>query len=311
MSAPFATLSLKLLEENPEEFCNKIGKSFEESGFCAFSNHTIEESLTAEVLEIFKTFFSFPEEEKLKFFEPNLGGARGYTPMMIETPKGGYDADLKEFWQTGRILESGHKFKKWMPANKWVNEIENFQEKISELFHQFDLLGQSLLKAIANYLDIGGEYFVKCANEGNSVMRSIHYPPVEGSEKGERSGAHEDINLITLLLGGHQPGLEILNKDKNWIPVDVDYDILLCNIGDMLQRFTNHKLISTTHRVVAPLDQSKNNSRYSIPFFVHPNPDWLIETLDIFCTEDNPRRYQKAILAEDFLQQRLKEIKLI
>ena len=166
------------------------------------------------------------------------------------------------------------------------------------------------MQSIALFLDLEESYFERIANKGNSVMRSIHYPPVRIDDKGERSGAHEDINLITLLIGGNQPGLEIKSKDNEWISVDTAPEVLVCNIGDMLQRLTNHKLVSTTHRVKAPIE-SMDISRYSIPFFVHPNPDWLIETLDSCCTEDNPKRYIEPILAEDYLQERLKEIKLI
>ena len=311
MSSPFSVLSLDLWEEDPKEFSIQMGKNFENSGFCGITEHSINKKLIDEVLQIFKEFFVLSEEKKMQYFEVNLGGARGYTPIKVETPKGGYDADIKEFWQTGRSLSDDHAFRTWMPSNKWASEIPDFKEKVSELFNQFDLVGRSLLRSVAIFLQIEENYFEEVANEGNSVMRSIHYPPVRQNEKGERSGAHEDINLITLLIGGHQPGLEILSKEKEWLPVNFDSEVLICNIGDMLQRFTNHKLISTTHRVVAPEEASKNTSRYSIPFFVHPNPNWAIKTLDSCCSEDNPNKYQEAILAEDFLQERLKEIKLI
>jgi len=308
---PFSVLSLNLWREDPKEFSIQMGKNFENSGFCGITEHSINKKLIDEVLQIFNEFFLLSEETKMQYFEANLGGARGYTPIKVETPKGGYDADIKEFWQTGRSLSEGHAFRTWMPSNKWASEIPDFKEKVSELFNQFDLVGRSLLRSVAIFLQIEENYFEEIANEGNSVMRSIHYPPVRQNEKGERSGAHEDINLITLLIGGHQPGLEIRSKEKDWLPVNFDSEVLICNIGDMLQRFTNHKLISTTHRVVAPKEASKNTSRYSIPFFVHPNPNWVIETLDSCCSEDNPNKYQEAILAEDFLQERLKEIKLI
>ncbi len=311
MPLPFSVLSLDIWKEDPKEFSIQMGKNFANSGFCGISEHSINEGLIKEVLQIFRQFFTLPEEEKMQYFESNLGGARGYTPIKIETPKGGYDADIKEFWQTGRNLSQQHEFRKWMPTNKWVSEIPRFKEKVSELFEQFDILGKHLLRSVATYLQIEENYFEEVANEGNSVMRSIHYPQVRSNEKGERSGAHEDINLITLLIGGHQPGLEILSSDNKWLPVNFDSKVLICNIGDMLQRFTNHKLVSTTHRVVVPRDYSENKSRYSIPFFVHPNPNWIIETLDSCCSEDNPKRYQKAILAEEYLQERLKEIKLI
>ena len=311
MYLPFSVLSLNLWKEDPKEFSIQMGKNFENSGFCGITEHSINKKLIEEVLQIFKEFFILPEEEKMQYFEGNLGGARGYTPIKVETPKGGYDADIKEFWQTGRSLSKDHEFRTWMPANKWASEILGFKEKVGELFDQFDLVGRSLLRSVAIFLQIEENYFEEVANEGNSVMRSIHYPPVRQNEKGERSGAHEDINLITLLIGGHQPGLEIRSKKNEWLPVNFDSEVLICNIGDMLQRFTNHKLVSTTHRVVVPEEASKNTSRYSIPFFVHPNPNWVIETLDSCCSEDNPKKYQEAILAEDFLQERLKEIKLI
>jgi isopenicillin N synthase-like dioxygenase len=308
---PFSVLSLNLWKEDPKEFATQMGRNFENSGFCGITEHSINEELINEVLQIFKRFFALPEQEKMQYFETNLGGARGYTPIKVETPKGGYEADIKEFWQTGRSLPKDHEFRKWMPSNKWATEIPRFKEKVHKLFEQFDLVGKSLLKSVAIYLQIDENYFEEVANEGNSVMRTIHYPPVRQNEKGERSGAHEDINLITLLIGGHQPGLEIRSKKKEWLPVNFDPEVLICNIGDMLQRFTNHKLVSTTHRVVTPEESSKNTSRYSIPFFVHPNPNWVIETLDSCCSEDNPKKYQEAILSEDFLQERLKEIKLI
>ena len=311
MPLPFSVLSLNLWKEDPKEFATQMGKNFENSGFCGITEHSINEELINEVLQIFKRFFALPEQEKMQYFETNLGGARGYTPIKVETPKGGYEADIKEFWQTGRSLPKDHEFRKWMPSNKWATEIPRFKEKVHKLFEQFDLVGKSLLKSVAIYLQIDENYFEEVANEGNSVMRTIHYPPVRQNEKGERSGAHEDINLITLLIGGHQPGLEIRSKKKEWLPVNFDPEVLICNIGDMLQRFTNHKLVSTTHRVVTPEESSKNTSRYSIPFFVHPNPNWVIETLDSCCSEDNPKKYQEAILSEDFLQERLKEIKLI
>ena len=311
MPLPFSVLSLNLWKEDPKEFATQMGRNFENSGFCGITEHSINEELINEVLQIFKRFFALPEQEKMQYFETNLGGARGYTPIKVETPKGGYEADIKEFWQTGRSLPKDHEFRKWMPSNKWATEIPRFKEKVHKLFEQFDLVGKSLLKSVAIYLQIDENYFEEVANEGNSVMRTIHYPPVRQNEKGERSGAHEDINLITLLIGGHQPGLEIRSKKKEWLPVNFDPEVLICNIGDMLQRFTNHKLVSTTHRVVTPEESSKNTSRYSIPFFVHPNPNWVIETLDSCCSEDNPKKYQEAILAEDFLQERLKEIKLI
>ena len=166
------------------------------------------------------------------------------------------------------------------------------------------------MESIALYLRLEEDYFSSAINKGNSVMRAIHYPPVKNNEIGERAGAHEDINLITLLIGGHESGLEILSKQGEWQDATVDEDVIICNVGDMLQRLTNNYLISTTHRVSASLLQSET-SRYSIPFFVHPNPDWIINTLQSCYDKDTPNLYKESIMAEDYLQQRLREINLI
>jgi len=310
LTLPFSLLSFKDLHKDPEDFSERLGRSFQETGFCGISGHPISPRLIKEVTQLFHEFFSLSTNTKLEYFDPKLAGARGYTPMKVETPKGGVEADIKEFWQTGREIAKDHKFTKWMPQNKEVKEIDHFKEKVNELFIQFDELGKILLESVALNLNLEKGYFNQVADEGNSVMRSIHYPPIRSNDKGERSGAHEDINLITLLIGGHQPGLEILSKENKWLPVEYDSDVIICNIGDMLQRFSNHKLVSTTHRVRTPIDL-KDKSRYSIPFFVHPNPDWTIETLDSCIDDENPNRYPQPISAEDYLQQRLKEIKLL
>lgn len=254
-------------------------------------------------------FFSFPEEKKKEYFRPEYGGARGYTPFQVETAKDANIADLKEFWHVGRDLEKKDPYRRWMHDNLDVSDISSFTEKTNQLFLQFDELGNELLKAISLYLNLQSDYFKSITNKGNSIMRVIHYPPINSIDIGERAGAHEDINLITLLIGGQQAGLEILSNQNEWLRASVDDGVIICNIGDMLQRLTNNNLKSTTHRVKA-IGNEMESSRYSIPFFVHPNPDWYIETLDNQISIDNPNSYPDGILAEDYLQERLKEIKL-
>ena len=310
MKTPFYTLSLKDAEKDLLLFSRKLGESFSKWGFCGIRDHNIDTNLVAEVQELFKDFFDLPEDIKRTYHLPELNGARGYTPFKVETAKDSNLADLKEFWHVGRQLEFKDPYRKWMPENMHISEIELFNKKTNELFLQFDQLGNSLLKAIALYLNQDADFFKNVTNKGNSIMRVIHYPPVDVDEKGTRAGAHEDINLITLLIGGQQAGLEILSKDNEWLRASVDSDVIICNIGDMLQRLTNNNLSSTTHRVQAIGDEMES-SRYSIPFFVHPNPDWFIETLQNQISEDNPNYYPEGILAEDFLQERLKEIKLM
>ena len=303
------TISFKAWLEDPQEFARKLGENHKKTGFCGINDHPIPESLVNKSLEIFSEFFGRSEEFKMQYFKKDLGGARGYTPYKIETPKGGKHADLKEFWQVGRNLNEDHPYRQYMFNNVHVSEIEDFKRTVNELYKAFDEFGKELMKAIAIYLDLDKQYFNSYINDGNSVLRAIHYPPYE-IESGERSGAHGDINLITLLIGGNKPGLEIC-IDEEWHPVETPQSTVVCNVGDMLERFTNHRLPSVIHRVNTPSDVSKNSSRFSIPFFLHPNPDWFIQTLGSCVDDDHPNKYPEGIMADDFLQQRLYEIKLL
>jgi isopenicillin N synthase-like dioxygenase len=309
MPAPFAIVSLASQEKETDLFAQQLGESLLQWGFCGISDHSIDSDLIDEVMRIFKEFFALPETIKTRYYDSSLKGARGYTPTRVETPKNSSHPDFKEFWHVGRELNKDHLFAKWMHQNFEVTEIEMFKEKTNTLFEQFDDLGQILLSAIAVFLNLEAHYFSTHAGLGNSIMRAIHYPPIQLKEAAERAGAHEDINLITLLLGGHQSGLELLTKEGKWEKIQVERDIIICNIGDMLQRLTNHYLPSTTHRVSASMAEAKT-SRYSIPFFVHPNPDWRIQTLTSCISDKYPNRYTESILAEDYLALRLKEIKL-
>jgi len=310
VSTPFKILSLKEKQKDKNNFSKELGDNLNQWGFVGIKEHTIDRDLVKDVISLFAEFFNLTDDIKESYYNPNLGGARGYTPIKIETPKGGKSPDIKEFWHVGRSLDLDDPYRKWMHDNYLIKEIPELSEKADMLFTQFDELGRNLLESIALYLNLENDYFSNVVDKGNSVMRAIHYPPVKNNEIGERAGAHEDINLITLLIGGHKSGLEILSQEGEWQDATVDEDVIICNIGDMLQRLTNNYLRSTTHRVSASLLQSES-SRYSIPFFVHPNPDWLISTLPSCFDEDGSNLYPESILAEDYLQERLKEIKLI
>jgi len=306
----FRTISYDLWNKDPNKFSQELGLSFKESGFCAIKNHPINKTLIEEVMSLFKTFFSYSDKKKLTYYKKQLAGARGYTPFRVETPKDGINPDLKEFWHVGRELPDNHIYNKWMHKNLWVEDLSDFREKTLRLYKEYDDFGKTLLHALTLYLQIKENTFEEVTDYGNSIMRAIHYPIINNMSLGERAGAHEDINLITLLIGGYQPGLEILDSNQKWIEVNASHDTVICNIGDMMQRFTNNKLKSTTHRVRALSKESRSNSRYSFPFFLHPNPDWMIKTLENCITSKNPNLYPNAIMAEDFLRERLIEIKL-
>ncbi|HKU90205.1 MAG TPA: 2-oxoglutarate and iron-dependent oxygenase domain-containing protein [Steroidobacteraceae bacterium] len=293
-------------------FARDLSAAYEEYGFVIIENHGIERQTIEHCLDCFQRFFALPVAEKLRYKLPGGGGARGYTPFGIETARDSKHFDLKEFWHVGRELPPGHRYARDMAPNIWPEGIPGFRESTLSLYESFDALGRRLLAPIARTLGLVENYFDDKVNLGNSVLRVIHYPPMPPEPTPSvRAGAHEDINVITLLLGAEEPGLEVLSKKGEWLPINPAPGSLVCNVGDMLQRLTNRRLRSTTHRVVNPPRERASKARYSLPFFLHFNPDFLIETLPQCVDAQHPDQFPVPITAHDFLQERLREIKLI
>ncbi len=296
---------------DPDRFAQTFGQSFQRFGFAMVADHGIDQDLIDRAWAATQQLFAQDEALKRRGHVPGGGGARGYTPFGIEIAKDAKENDLKEFWHIGRELPPGHRFSERMAANVWPEAPKGFRETFLDLFAAFDAAGAKLLSAIARYLELRPDWFVPAVEDGNSVLRLLHYPPVSPDAPGVRAGAHEDINLITLLLGAEEAGLELLDRDGQWLPVKPPAQAMVVNVGDMLQRLTNHVLPSTTHRVVNPPPERRGKSRYSMPFFLHPAPDFLIETLPGCVGADRPDRYPQPITAHDYLHERLVQIGLI
>ena len=306
-----ASLPVLSLADDPARFSREIGDSFRAFGFALVRDHGIEPALIAEGWHQTAAFFALPEQEKRSYFLEGAAGARGYTPFRTEIAKGATETDLKEFWHVGRDLPAGHPLASSMPSNVWPRRPEGFRATFETLFAEFDRVGAIILSRIAVHLGLAPDWFDPVVDEGNSVLRLLHYPPIPAGAGGAiRAGAHEDINLITLLLGAEEAGLELLARDGRWLPVAPPQGALVINIGDMLQRLTNHVLPSTTHRVRNPAGERANHSRYSMPFFLHLRSDFRFRTLPQCITPTNPDRYPTSITADDYLQERLREIGL-
>ena len=306
-----ASVSLTDADRDPDGFAQKLGRSFEDYGFAIIADHGIPDDLIHRAEDKAKAFFALPEDVKRKYLIPGGGGARGYTPFGIETAKGHKAHDLKEFWHVGRDLPPGHAFRDHMPDNLWPDEVPSFKATFQDLFATFDRTGVKVLKAVARYLNIDENYFEDAVRDGNSVLRALHYPPqTEPTGEHIRAGAHEDINAITLLLGAEEAGLELQTRDGRWIPVSPKPGELVINIGDMLQRLTNGKLRSTSHRVVNPTPDRASRARYSMPFFLHFRSDFVIEALPETVPAGEQPKWP-PITANDYLQERLREIKLV
>jgi isopenicillin N synthase-like dioxygenase len=286
-----------------------LGQAFEQVGFVSLVGHTIDDALTAPLYEQARALFALPDAAKRAYVLQGTGGARGYTPFGIETAKDQMDPDLKEFWHVGRELARDNPY--GLAPNLWPTELPAFKQHALALYSALDALGVSVLSCVAEYLGLPAQWFDDKVDHGNSILRPLHYPPLSGQARGVRSAAHEDINLITLLIGSGEPGLEILLRDGTWLPIETRQEHVVVNVGDMLQRLTNHVLISTTHRVVNPPPPWANSARYSVPFFLHFNPEVMIETLPSCVRADRPDRYPESISANAYLMQRLREIGLL
>jgi isopenicillin N synthase-like dioxygenase len=305
-------LSLSDFDRDKGGFVRDLDAAYREYGFVGIRDHGIDEQLIADGYDAFARFFALPNEVKKYYHVPGQGGARGYTGFGIEKAKDAEHHDLKEFWHVGRDVSGDHPMADILHENLWPTEVEGFKAKSLAVYEALEGVGNRVLEAIALGLGQPQEYFADKTHYGNSILRAIHYPPVPADAGGSvRAAAHEDINLITLLVGSAQAGLEILNRHGQWVPVTTIEGTIVCNIGDMLQRLCNHVYPSTTHRVVNPPSELATQSRYSMPFFLHANPDFVIKTLPGTATDNNPDRYPEAITANEFLQQRLREINLL
>ena len=306
------TLDIRRYETDRAGFVAELGAAYREYGFCGISGHGIPQSLIDNAYRVFQEFFGLPEATKMKYHLPGTGGARGYTPFAVETAKDAQYPDLKEFWHIGREIARGSKYDDVMAPNLWPAEVPGFKEYGYGLYQALDDLGTRVLRALALHIKLPEHWFDDKTNFGNSILRPIHYPPITQDDiPNVRAGAHEDINFITLLVGASAEGLQVLTREGEWLPITTQGDAIVVNIGDMLQRLTNHVYPSTTHRVVNPKNENARKPRFSVPFFLHPNPDFLIKTLDSCVTPENPNRYPDPILSHDYLLQRLREIKLI
>ncbi len=288
-------------------FVAQLGEAFNDIGFVAIKNHGLTEALRNNLYEAVKAFFQQSNEVKAKYDFPELNGQRGYIGKGREKAKGFKVADLKEFYHVGQPQPEGD-----MPANVFPTETPDFETYTLEVFKTFENTGRAILRAIAIYLNLDEDYFEEKVRNGDSILRALHYFPLDPNtvpEGAVRAAAHGDINLITLLMGASADGLEVLRRDGKWIAITALPDQIVVNVGDMLDRLTNHRLKSTIHQVVNPARELMNQPRYSIPFFMHPRADMNLACLDNCIDAQHPKMYVD-MTAGEFLNERLIELGL-
>lgn len=311
MTEYFTPIPFPLWQSDPQAFAARLGQSFRETGFAVIERHPVDQTIIESGVSAAKSFFALEPDVKHSYFDTALSGQRGYTPFGTENAKGAKKADLKEFWHTGRLLPKGSPLRATMPDTPSVSDVEGFDAATRAFYEALDAFGSELLQAVAIHLELPQNWFATKTQLGNSILRLLHYPsqtnpPPAGTV---RAGAHEDINVITLLLGAEEAGLEVLHRSGEWLAVNPPAGAIVINCGDMLQRLTGGILPSTTHRVVNPSAERARFPRYSTPFFLHFNSDVLIEALPQSLAEGG--KSEPPITADDYLRQRLIEIGLL
>jgi isopenicillin N synthase-like dioxygenase len=300
-------------EAKKKKFVADLGAAYNNIGFVAIKNHYLTDELSAKLYTVIKSFFALPDEVKQKYEIPGLAGQRGYIGKGKEHAKGRNTGDLKEFYHVGQEVEDDDPIKSEYPENVWPDELQEFKEVALDVYRRLEQTGVHMLRAIALYLGLPESYFDAKVKHGNSILRPIHYFPIENPDAvpadAVRAAEHGDINLITLLMGASADGLQVLRRDGKWIPITALPEQLVVNVGDMLERLTNKKLKSTIHRVVNPPRELMNTPRYSIPFFMHPRSEMDLTCLESCIDAEHPKLFED-ITAGAFLDQRLAEIGL-
>lgn len=299
--------------EKKKKFVAALGEAYNNIGFVAIRNHYLSDELSAKLYDVIKKFFALADPTKQQYEIPGLAGQRGYIGKGKEHAKGRNTGDLKEFYHVGQTVVGDDPIKNEYPDNVFPNEMPEFKEVSLEVYKQLERTGVQMLKAIALYLNLPENYFDDKVKHGNSILRPIHYFPIEDPDSvpadAVRAAEHGDINLITLLMGASADGLQVKRRDGKWIPITALPEQLVVNVGDMLERLTNKKLKSTIHRVVNPPRHLMNKPRYSIPFFMHPRSEMSLAAL-ASCVDAQTPKLWDDITAGEFLNQRLKEIGL-
>ncbi len=285
------------------EFVQEIGDSFVNIGFAAIKGGSLSEQLQHEVHAQIQQFFALADDIKEQYAIPDIAGQRGYNRLWSEQAKGGTVADIKEFWHHGRATDTS------TLSNINVAELPAFTSTLQRTFVALEQTAIALMEATALFLKLPQQYFSQFITAGLSLLRAIHYPPITSEPQDAiRAAAHEDINLITLLVGASATGLQVCDTTGAWYDIDTPSGYLIVNVGDMLQRLTNGYLPSTTHRVINPPRRLWHTSRYSLPFFFHPIASMDLRSLDAFITATRPKQFSN-MTAGEYLTQRLREIR--
>ncbi len=277
------SLDILTINYNDSDADRLFEKSLKNTGFAVIKDHPIDKDLIGEVYKEWENYFSSESKNDYMFDEVKQDG---YFPYLTENAKGSTAKDLKEFYH---IYE-------------WGRKPHMIGPKTMFLYRELTDVASTLLSWIQKYSpeNVSKLFSVPLKDmiykSQYNLLRIIHYPPLSGNEElnSIRAAAHEDINLLTVLVAGSQPGLQVLGNNERWLDVTTDKNTIVINSGDMLNMASDNYYPSTTHRVINP-DPHSNVSRYSMPLFLHPRDEVVLN---------------ENYTAGSYLQERLEEIGL-
>ncbi|KAI8503963.1 hypothetical protein Bbelb_180310 [Branchiostoma belcheri] len=296
--SPYSLLKGAVDEDQLQPLATRLVQAFSTVGFVYLRNHGIPAPLVSKTLEIADKVFALPEEVKVKFSRPADKG-HGWFCLERERVTMERPGDLKEVFN----VRPPHATPKLWPSE----EVPEFQQASLQLFDKCSQLSLRIIELMAMGLNIQDKagllsmHSMMGTGPNGTVLRTLRYPPVpEQVKEGQiRCGEHTDYGSITLLFQDNVAGLEVQSCEGKYVPAPPIPNTVVVNIGDLMQRWTADKLASTMHRVLLPeTEEGQKSHRRSIAFFVHPNKDTLISSLD------GSNKYP-PIKAGDYLDERL------
>jgi isopenicillin N synthase-like dioxygenase len=287
-----------------QQFSRELLAALKEFGFFILVNHDLDNRLIARSLKVTGQFFSLPASVKESYHIAEAMGQRGYTGFGTRQAIKNNAPDPKEYWHMGRDTFLRRETIAADMRNVYPKEVSEFRPVLRDLFNKADEIGRILLEALGEGLGAPPNYFKELTEDGNCVMRCLHYPATAnlvGSETSVyRAAPHKDINFFTLLIGETNTGLQFECNDGSWLDVKAESGEIIIDSGEMLSLITNNEIKATTHQVIRANDE--RSSRYSIVFLVHPYPEAELVCLDSY---QNDGETYTPITAHNYLMERI------
>jgi isopenicillin N synthase-like dioxygenase len=301
------------------EVARQIDAACTNIGFFMMTGHGISEDLIATARQRTIDFFALPDEEKMKVQRPPAKISRGYNwvgDRSLSYSLGqAAPPDIQEAFAFGpdSVAELAARVDatsaRMYAPNIWPDRPADFRKIMLAYYDAMAVLASHVLRAMATALGVNEAYFTDKFDRQASVARLIRYPAVRSPPlPGQlRAGTHTDYGIMTFVRGDDTPGgLQVEHRQGGWIDVHPARNSFVCNIGDLMMRWSNDRWVSTMHRVAVPPPDAVPTDRISLVFFQNPNPDTVIRCFDSCAGPNRAEKYPPITVAEHYLGKLMK-----